>query len=314
MIEAAADIAEPIEGFVERAVEQDEFRPQPRRAITAAAAKAAVEQVPGRWSTHGGACAAVRRLRQGVMAVTVERAIRGLGKALLDFALPPRCAGCADVIAEVDGFCPECWAQVEWLGDAGCDRCGLPLEGTEAELCGRCLANPPPIERMRAAVAYGDVPRTIALKLKYGRKVALARTMARYMAPLASKTDGPSLIVPVPLHRWRLWSRGFNQSGLVANELGRRWGVDVDHRLLRRVKATQPLKGLNHQQRRKAVAGAFSIAPGATLGGATVILIDDVLTSGSTAEACAKVLRKAGAGRVELISWARVVRPAQLMR
>lgn len=248
------------------------------------------------------------------MVMTVERAVRGLGKALLDFALPPRCAGCAEIISEVDGFCPDCWSDMEWLGNAGCDRCGLPLEGTEAELCGRCLANPPPIERMRAAVAYGDVPRTIALKLKYGRKVALARTMARYMAPLVGNSDGPSLIVPVPLHRWRLWSRGFNQSGLVANELGRRWRLDVNHRLLRRIKPTRQLKGLNFQQRRKAVAGAFTVEPSRPLDGVTVVLVDDVLTSGSTAEACARALRKAGARRVELISWARVVRPAHVMR
>lgn len=248
------------------------------------------------------------------MATMVIRAVGGLGRAILDFALPPRCAGCAEVIADVDGFCPDCWAQIEWLGNSGCACCGLPLEGTEAELCARCLAQPPPLERMRAAVAYGDVPRLIALKLKYGRKVALARTMARYMAPLAGETSEPSLIVPVPLHRWRLWSRGFNQAGLVASELGRRWSVPVEHRLLRRVKATKPLKGLNHQQRRKAVSGAFKVASGVDLAGATVVLVDDVLTSGSTAEACARALRRAGAGRVELISWARVVRPALLMR
>lgn len=243
-----------------------------------------------------------------------HRAIRGLGGAMLDFALPPRCAGCADIIGDVDGFCPECWSQIVWLGNSGCECCGLPLEGTEATLCARCLADPPPLDRMRAAVAYGDLPRAIALKLKYGRKVALARTMARYMAPLAGEAGAGRIVVPVPLHRWRLWSRGFNQSGLVANELGRRWGVAVEHRLLTRIKATVPLKGLNYQQRRKAVAGAFRVAPGVKLDGATVVLVDDVLTSGSTAEACARALRKAGAGRVELVSWARVVRPAQLMR
>ena len=248
------------------------------------------------------------------MATLFERAFWGVGGAILDFALPPRCAGCAEIVADVDGFCPECWSQIEWLGNSGCERCGLPLEGTEAEQCARCLADPPPLERMRAAVAYGDLPRSIALRLKYGRKVALARTMARFMAPLASEDGADRLIVPVPLHRWRLWSRGFNQSGLVANELGRRWRVPVEHRLLRRVKATTPLKGLNHQQRRKAVAGAFKVDPAVRLGGRTVVLIDDVLTSGSTAEGCARALRKAGAGRVELVSWARVVRPALLVR
>ena len=119
---------------------------------------------------------------------------------------------------------------------------------------------------------------------------------------------------PVPLHRWRLWGRGFNQSGLVARELGRRWKLETDNRLLRRVKRTQPLKGLNHTQRRKAVAGAFRAVGSDRIKGRTIVLVDDVLTSGSTAEACARVLRRAGAGRIELICWARVVRPAQLMR
>ena len=163
-------------------------------------------------------------------------------------------------------------------------------------------------------MAYGEVPRVIALRLKYGRKVALARTMARYMAPLLGLADATSMIVPVPLHRWRLWNRGFNQSGLVARELGRRCGFPVEHRLLLRRKRTPPLKGMNYQQRHAAVAGAFAVAQSTRLDGRTIILIDDVLTSGSTAEACARTLRKAGAERVELISWARVVRPALLMR
>lgn len=314
MVKAARDVAEPVDALAERTIEQNQLGAQAGGAIAAKRAQAAVEQVAGLGIAHAGACAARALTRQGAMATTVHQALRGLGGAVLDFALPPRCAGCAEVIAEVDGFCPTCWAQIEWLGNSGCSCCGLPLEGTEAEHCARCLAVPPPLERMRAAVAYGEVPRSIALKLKYGRKVALARTMGRYMAPLVGEADGPRLIVPVPLHRWRLWSRGFNQSGLVANELGRRWSVPVEHRMLRRIKATKPLKGLNHQQRRTAVAGAFKVDPGVQLDGATVILIDDVLTSGSTAEGCARALRKAGAGRVELISWARVVRPALLMR
>lgn len=167
---------------------------------------------------------------------------------------------------------------------------------------------------MRAAVAYGDVPRTIALKLKYGRKIALARTMARYMAPLLGPANDDSVVVPVPLHRWRLWNRGFNQSGLIARELGRRWNLPVDDQLLFRAKRTPPLKGMNYKQRHSAVRGAFGIAPTLRLDGRTIVLIDDVLTSGSTAEACARTLRKAGAARVELISWARVVRPSPLMR
>ena len=248
------------------------------------------------------------------MASAVPRPIRELGKALIDFALPARCAGCADVIEEPGVFCPSCWVKNLWLGDGGCARCGLPLEGTDAETCARCLERPPPIDRIRAAVAYDDLPRSIALRLKYGRKVALARTMARYMAPLSGNWAGGAILVPVPLHRWRLWSRGCNQSGLVACELAKAWNLPLDQRSLRRIRRTVPLKGMSALQRRKAVAGAFTVAEGIRLDGRTVVLIDDVLTSGSTAEACARALRRAGAARIELICWARVVRPAQLMR
>lgn len=248
------------------------------------------------------------------MATVLTRPMAGLGKLLLDFALPPRCAGCGEIIDDVGAFCPDCWGRMEWLGNGGCGCCGLPLAGTEAETCGRCLADPPKLDRMRAAVAYDELPRSIALRLKYGRKVALARTMARYMAPLRGTWSEDALVTPVPLHRWRLWSRGFNQSALIAQELGRAWQLSTDRSLLQRVKQTQPLKGMSHSQRRKAVAGAFALSRPERVKDRTVILIDDVLTSGSTAEACAKALRRAGASRVELICWARVVRPAQLMR
>lgn len=269
-----------------------------------------VEQI----GCHARACAATGSARQGAMASAVFRPLQGFGRQLLDFALPPRCAGCGDVSQEAGAFCPACWARLEWLGNGGCQRCGLPLAGTEAEVCARCLADPPKLDRIRAAVAYDDIPRSVALRLKYGRKVALAKTMARYMAPLGSERHRDAMLVPVPLHRWRLWNRGFNQSALVAHELGRHWGFDVESRALRRVKPTRPLKGMNHAQRRKAVAGAFIASSHLRLKGKSVILIDDVLTSGSTAEACAKALRRAGAERVELICWARVVRPAQLRR
>jgi ComF family protein len=242
------------------------------------------------------------------------RPVRRLTDTLLDFALPPRCPGCGEISEEVGAFCTACWGQLEWLGNRGCMRCGMPLAGTEAESCGRCLADPPELDRIRAAVRYDEIPRSVALRLKYGRKVALAKTMARYMAPLRGDWGEDALLLPIPLHRWRLWGRGFNQSGLVARELGRTWELPVHCQSLQRTKRTKPLKGLNHLQRRRAVAGAFRVAEPDRLPGRTVILIDDVLTSGSTADACARALRRAGARRVELICWARVVRPSQLMR
>jgi ComF family protein len=232
-------------------------------------------------------------------------------RSLLDFALPARCGGCGTIVDEVDSFCAGCWRELDFL-QGGCSRCGMPLEGTEAEICGACLASPPRLDRIRAAVAYDDISRSIALRLKYGRKVGLARTMSRYMRPLVGDLPANAVLVPVPLHRSRLWSRGFNQSLIVARDLSRRTGLPVAPDALRRVRRTPALKGMGVRQRRRVVAGAFTANPSAELRGRTVVLIDDVLTTGSTANACARVLKRAGAERVDLISWARVVRPAHV--
>jgi ComF family protein len=234
-----------------------------------------------------------------------------LFRSVLDFALPPRCGGCGIIVDDVDSFCSDCWARLEFL-QGGCLRCGIPLKATDAETCGACLAHPPRLDRIRAAVAYGDISRSIALRLKYGRKTALARTMARYMRPLVGELPGDCILVPVPLHPRRLWNRGFNQSAIVAREIGRRTGIPVAVDALRRTRSTPPLKGMGMRQRRRTVAGAFRALDPSRVRGRTVILIDDVMTTGSTANACARVLKRAGAERVDLISWARVIRPMQV--
>ena len=238
----------------------------------------------------------------------------------LDYALPPRCPGCGGIVGEDHAFCLDCWGGMEFLGDPCCARCGISFPhdmGQDAE-CGACLADPPAWDSARAVLAYGDVARTVALRLKYGRRTGLARLIARQMlrhAGPAGEGD-PPLIVPVPLHRWRLWHRGFNQSALIANHLGSLTGWPVDRHGLRRVRRTQPLRGMNPAQRARAVRGAFALAPGHGFAGRRVLLIDDVHTSGATAAACARMLKRGGATNVRLLCWARALpdRDATLSR
>jgi ComF family protein len=239
-------------------------------------------------------------------------------RPLLDFALPPRCPGCGAITAEPHRFCLACWSQLVFLGEPCCAVCALPFEhaGEAGAVCAGCLAHPPAFARMRAAVAYGEIPRKVALKLKYGGRPGVAETMARFIErhilPLAAgdgEAEGP-IVAPVPLHRWRIWKRGYNQAALIAAALARRAGLEPRLDLLERIKATPPLKAMNPKQRRDAVRGAFRIAAKhkERVRGRNVILVDDVYTSGATVEACARVLKRAGAARVEVLCWARVVR------
>ncbi|MHA6720774.1 ComF family protein [Sphingomonas sp. RS6] len=228
---------------------------------------------------------------------------------LIDFALPPRCPGCGTIVDADHRFCGACWGKLRFLGPPWCAHCHLPFEFDRGEgaRCGACIADPPPLDGIRAAVAYGDVARTVALKLKYGRRLASAATMARAMVRLMP--EDADLLVPVPLHRWRLWSRGFNQAAVIAQAISVRSGVPADLHLLRRAKATPVLRGLGAKGRARAVSGAFALAGDARarLAGRTVVLVDDVHTSGATAGACAKALRRGGAARVILLCWARVL-------
>ncbi|WP_150290850.1 ComF family protein [Sphingobium estronivorans] len=226
----------------------------------------------------------------------------------LDFALPPRCPGCGMIVDADDAFCLACWSGMRFLGEPCCARCGVPFDhdhGAGAE-CGACLADPPPFDSARAVLAYGDVARAVALRLKYGRRIGLARLIAKQMArQLPTLAD--ALIVPVPLHRSRLWWRGFNQSALIAGHLARMTGLPVDNHALLRARRTVPLRGMNPKARAKAVHGAFALVPDHGLSGRAVLLIDDVHTSGATAAACARTLKRGGAASVHLLCWARVL-------
>jgi ComF family protein len=237
-------------------------------------------------------------------------AARLVGRTAVNFALPPRCPGCGLIVEDQHRFCLDCWQALHFLGQPCCARCALPFEydaGEGAE-CGACIADPPRFDRLRAAVAYGDIARAVALKLKYAGRPGVAETMARLMSRHVGRDDPDAILVPVPLHRWRIWKRGYNQAALIASALSRRTGLRTELALIERTKATPPLKGLGRRERAKAVRGAFrlSSASAELATNRTIILIDDVFTSGATANACAHVLKRRGVARVEVICWARV--------
>ncbi|WP_241490740.1 ComF family protein [Sphingomonas sanguinis] len=226
---------------------------------------------------------------------------------VVGWALPPRCPGCAEPVEADHRFCARCWGQLRFLDDRGCTRCGIPLGGDAVgePWCGPCMARPPRHAGIYAAVVYGPIARELPIRLKHGGRIGVAETMA---GPMARRLpSGADLLVPVPLHRWRLWRRGFNQAVLLGEGVARRTGVPMARGALERVKATPLLRGLSPRQRRAAVTTAFRVAQPELVRGRHVVLVDDVYTTGATAGACVAALLRAGAASVAILCWARVI-------
>lgn len=240
-------------------------------------------------------------------------AARHWGRLLLDALWPARCMACEAPVGQAGHLCPDCWKKLDFIEAPLCACCGLPFDfdlGPDA-LCGACLKEPPAYDAGRAALRYDALSRSLILGFKHGDRTHLTSLFApwlrRVIAPMLSDVD---LIVPVPLHRWRLLRRRYNQSALLAQALAQATGKPWDPLILARGRATRTQGGLTAAQRRRNVQGAFLVpkdrAP--LIKGKRLLLVDDVQTTGATLGACARALKLAGAAKVYTVTLARVVR------
>jgi ComF family protein len=228
---------------------------------------------------------------------------------VLDVLLPPRCIKCQARLANAGHLCGPCWQEMPLLCEPVCDRYGVPFSHDigEGGLSARAITDPPLFGRARAASIYSGTARDLVLSLKFARRRDLAEPMGRWMAHGGRRLIGPeSLLVPVPLHRLRLWERRFNQSADLARVVARTCKVRWNPMLLQRVRRTRQQVGLDSAERLKNVRGAFQLRKGCEgeVHDRRIVLVDDVLTTGSTATACTKVLLAAGAASVDVLTFA----------
>jgi ComF family protein len=232
-------------------------------------------------------------------------------KLALDIVLPTLCVACRDPV-EGEGVCANCWSKMSFIAPPFCPRLGIPFvyDPGPDMLSMEAIANPPAYARARAAVRYDDVARTLVHALKYQDRTDLAPAMGRWMARAGRELlEDADMLVPVPLHWRRGWSRRYNQSGALARVIEGESGVKVAIEALRRIRPTEQQIGLSRPQRASNVQGAFKVAPDRQhlINGRRIVLIDDVLTSGATVDACARALLRAKAAAVDVLVFARVV-------
>jgi len=228
----------------------------------------------------------------------------------LDFMIPPLCLVCRGPVGEHNALCPSCWKEAHFISSPYCAVCGEPFEVPvdENTVCNECMMNPPVFRRARSAMIYDDISKSLLLGFKHGDKLHLLSALASWMQKAGREIIGTAgFIVPVPLHRWRLLRRRYNQAALLANALGRSSGKEVIADMLLRSRNTPVQGNMSREERRKNVAGAFTINPrhADKAKGKTFVIVDDVLTTGATVNECGRVLLKAGAAAVDVLTLAR---------
>jgi ComF family protein len=246
---------------------------------------------------------------------TLRRHGRRFYGTLLGAALPPLCPSCREPVGDVGGVCAACWSGLSFITRPYCERLGIPFafDAGPGLLSLEAIADPPAYDRARAVVRYEGVARTLVHALKYGDRLDLAPTLGRWMTVAGQELlEGADAIVPVPLHWRRLWARRFNQSAALALVVARQSGLPMLHDTLRRVRATAQQVGLSQSERARNVQGAFRVKADRRrlVAGKRIVLLDDVLTSGATVDACARALLRAKAAHVDVLVFTRVVHDA----
>jgi len=246
----------------------------------------------------------------------VAAMLRGSLRPIIDIGLPPLCPACREPVRDAGALCPQCWSRLNFITRPYCERLGIPFafDPGPGILSMQAIADPPAYGRARAAVRFDDVARALVHAVKYGDRLDLVPTLGRWMASAGHEllADADAL-VPVPLHWRRLWARRFNQAAALANAIAATANLPVTT-ALKRTRATRSQVGLSKSERAQNIQGAFRVPAGARgeVAGRRLVLVDDVLTSGATVDACARALLRAGAAQVEVLVFARVVDAVRL--
>lgn len=240
----------------------------------------------------------------------IFKSVKNITQDFFNLVMPPTCLSCKAVVYEQGQICAECWPKMNFIGKYKCKKCGLPFEfdlGDKAK-CDYCEREKPNFKIARSVCKHEDVARKLIVRLKFQDRTHLAPYIAKLMVGSGNEVlKNADIIAPIPLHYRRKIFRKYNQAALLAQNISKQSSVYYEPFLLKRIRHTKQQTSLSKKQRVKNVAGAFELSSNININGKNIVLIDDVMTTGSTLEACTKPLREAGAKSVSGLMFARVV-------
>lgn len=243
--------------------------------------------------------------------------VKNILKSFINIIFPPTCIVCKHLTDKEDGICFECLGKIDFISNPKCSCCGYPFEvlypdnkgNTKNYICPRCSLFPPIYNKCLSSVRYNDASKKILLPFKHADKGHYAKVMGKLMATTMMEVkDDIDLIIPVPLHIKRMLKRKYNQSALLATRISNITNKEIAYNVLFRGKFKESQGHLSHNRRKANVFGNFKVKNANLVKGKTVLLIDDVYTTGATVNECAKVLKFAGATKVIVLTFARIVK------